>query len=83
MGFPALSCESLWFTLLTVRSERVDLVAGGMSQLTKLVLRPFFGHPNDRDLRRGASFQLPGESSPRLIFGKLHQLIQGEVAHKQ
>ena len=45
-------------------------------------MRLFCGAPDAQDLRSGIAFAIPGEASPRLLFGDFGLLIQDEVAHR-
>ena len=81
MGVEALCNESAWFTCCCVRSSRVKELADGMSELSKALLKLFFGAPSVDDLRYGVLLPIPGDTS-RLVTGKLGILIQDERAHK-
>eukprot|EP00959_Pyramimonas_sp_CCMP1952_P426976 8942554-Pyramimonas_sp.AAC.1 len=81
-GFPCLSHEDLWFTVLGARTTQVSKFAGGMSELLRYVLKYFLGAPSGHDMRSGLQFLVPGETHPRLIFGDLQMLVQDERAFK-
>eukprot|EP00959_Pyramimonas_sp_CCMP1952_P379206 7943349-Pyramimonas_sp.AAC.1 len=58
------------------------MLPGGMADLFKYTLKLFFRSPDKNDRRSGVPLKLPGESSPRIVFGKLKIIIQDERAHK-
>eukprot|EP00959_Pyramimonas_sp_CCMP1952_P323179 6762718-Pyramimonas_sp.AAC.1 len=81
-GWPALAHEEFWFAAAGIRSKVVDSLPGGMGEAFKHVLKSFFGLPSKPDLRHGVAMQIPGENSPRIVFGALALMLQDERAHK-
>ncbi len=81
-GPMALAQEEFWFEVCLLRSEREHQIRGGLPRLFKELMRLFCGAPDAQDLRSGVAFTIPGEASPRLLFGDFGLLIQDEVAHK-
>ena len=79
-GFPTLTNEAAWFTLLSWRSSQVEQLEGSMSHVYKVGLRFFFGTPSGHDLRQGVVLELRGRS--RLVFGDLRMMLHDERALK-
>ena len=75
----AMVCEHCWFILMAVRSTVEKRISGGMSQITKVLLRLFFA-PNGHDLRHGVFMDIGGTTV--LVFAELSKVIQDERAHK-
>ena len=67
-------------TICVIRSTEEHKLAGGMTEVLKLILKHFFGRPNGPDLRDGIVLNLP--DGPRLVHGELSMLLADERGHK-
>ena len=77
LGQKALTCESCWFSLCTIRSSVVSDL-GGMSVLWRQLAPLFFENPN---FRQGLVLDFRGSAS-QLFFAELRILISDEAAIK-
>lgn len=77
---PAISNEHIWFNCFTMRTSQALRVEGGVSQITKAIIRTFFAPPfsfND-----GVLFLLE-DGSRQLLYAKIATIVADEVALKQ
>ena len=74
----AAGCEDLWMQVLVIRSNKLDSICGGWSQVFASVVKLFFSSP--LDLTRGITLDLLG--SGRLFFAALGIIVGDEQAIK-
>jgi hypothetical protein len=80
MGYPLLNDELMWNTLTAPRSDLVKRLPGGASELFRVCVEYFT--TRQQDLTNGVVINLPGEASPRVVFGSVRIVVQDERAHK-
>ena len=83
--------EDAWFTGLTVRSNTVKRIAGGLAQMFKVYMKMFFCQYDGCDFRIGVSLNVaPAASAPTaaasaegqsLVFADLAMVVQDADAH--
>ncbi len=81
VGPDALVNEDVWFTLTAVRTDDVDTLESGFSQLAMLCVRSFFGLINGC-FDVGVALELHGDSGKRIALAKLDMFLGDERALK-
>ena len=80
MGYPLLNDELMWNTLTAPRSDSVKRLPGGASELFRVCVE--YSTTRQQDLTNGVVINLPGEASPRVVFGSVRIVVQDERAQK-
>jgi len=81
LGMAALSQEDAWMCILVLRSDVVQNVAAGMSQIYSALVKMFFGGKGHNPETSGIVIESVGGSQFRMYY-KLAMFLQDGDAHK-